>query len=209
MDPETRDAVAREIRVALASSCPGSRVELRGSLADGTADVYSDIDLAWTVPDERFGTAVASVPEVLGGLRPLESVRSDPDLRHSAKRRLLFVLFRDLPLFWRLDLEIWAASAEGDTTDEPGAADATGWSPHASALANAVAAIKAVRRGRFDDARGLVDRGFERIGSRDRASGDWAADITRLAEQAAAPEAAAPEAGDLSRRVRELVAELL
>ena len=203
MNPETRDAVAGEIRAVLASSCPGSRVELRGSLADGTADVYSDIDLAWTVPDERFGAAVASVPDVLGGLRPLESVRSDPDFQLSTRRRLLFVLFRDLPLFWRLDLEIRAASAEGDTTDEPGAAG-TGWSPYASAVANAVAAIKAVRRGRFDDARGLVDRGFERIGSRDRASGDWAADITRLAEQAASP-----EVGDLSRRVRELVAELL
>ncbi|MGH3376704.1 MAG: hypothetical protein ACRDP6_18390 [Actinoallomurus sp.] len=208
MNPETREAVVGEIRAALVSSCPGSRVELRGSLADGTADVHSDIDLAWTVPDERFGAAVRCVPDVLGGLRPLESVRSDPDFQRSAKRRLLFVLFRDLPLFWRLDLEIWVASAEGDTTHESGAAG-TDWSPHASAVANAVAAVKAVRRGRFDDARGLVDRGFERIGSRDRASGDWAADITRLAEQAASPEAGAPELGGLARRVRALVAELL
>jgi hypothetical protein len=137
---------------------------------------------------------------VLGVLRPLESVRSDPDFQRSARRRLLFVLFRDLPLFWRLDLEIWAASAEGDTTDEPDAAG-DDWSPYASALANAVAAVKAVRRGRFEDARGLVDRGFERIGSRDRASGDWAGDITRLADQAASP--------GLARRVRELVRELL
>jgi predicted nucleotidyltransferase len=203
VNPDVREAVVGEIRAALAAGCPGSRVELRGSLADGTADVYSDIDLAWTVPDERFGAAVASVPGVLGGLRPLESVRSDPDFQRSSKRRLLFVLFADLPLFWRLDLEIWAASAEGDTTDEPGAAG-TDWSLPASALANAVAAVKAVRRGRFEDARGLVDRGFARIGSDDRASGDWAADIERLAGQAASP-----EVGGLPQRVRDLVAELL
>src|SRR5881227_2663179 len=145
MNPEEREIVVGEVRAALVSSCPGSRVELRGSLADGTADVYSDIDLAWTVPDERFGAAVASVPGVLGGLRPLESVRSDPGCQCSSKRRLLFVLFADLPLFWRLDLEIWAASAEGgtggtadtadttDAADELGAAGAAGadWSPAA------------------------------------------------------------------------------
>jgi predicted nucleotidyltransferase len=205
MDTGRRDTVVREIRSALASCCPGSRVELRGSLAAGTADVYSDIDLAWTVPDERFTAAVASVPDVLGRMHPLESVRSDPDFQHSVKRRLLFVLFRDLPLFWRLDLEIWAASAVGDTTDEPGAAG-DDWSPAASAVANAVAAVKAVRRGRFGDAQGLVDRGFERIGEDDQALGEWAADITRLADAAASREAGlAP----LVRRVRGLVAELL
>ncbi|MGZ0151968.1 hypothetical protein ACXJJ3_33260 [Kribbella sp. WER1] len=38
----------------------------------------------------------------------------------------------------------------------------------ASALANAVGAIKAVARQRPEDARGLLDRGFERIGVVDR-----------------------------------------
>ena len=41
--------------------------------------------------------------------------------------------------------------------------------------------MKAVARGRSDDARGLLDRGFERIGSAERATGEWAADIARLA----------------------------
>ncbi|WIY07042.1 hypothetical protein QRX60_25485 [Amycolatopsis mongoliensis] len=42
-----------------------------------------------------------------------------------------------------------------------------------------------VGRGRFDDARGLLDRGFERIGSADRATGEWAADVARLASACA------------------------
>ncbi|MEU8637322.1 hypothetical protein AB0C38_34540 [Amycolatopsis sp. NPDC048633] len=55
------------------------------------------------------------------------------------------------------------------------------WSRPASALANALGAVKAVGRGRFDDARGLLDRGFGRVGSAGRATGEWADDIARLA----------------------------
>jgi hypothetical protein len=32
--------------------------ELRGSVASGTADRYSDVDLCWVVPDEMFAAAV-------------------------------------------------------------------------------------------------------------------------------------------------------
>ena len=205
---ERRDAVVREIRSALTACCPGSHSGLRGSLAAGTADEYSDIDLAWMVPDDRFAACLDRVPNVLNDLYPVESVRSDPDFQNSAKRRLLFVLFRDLPLFWRLDLEIWAASISGNSahdTDNP-AAKGDDWSPAASALTNAIAAVKAVRRRRLDDARGLVDRAFARIGADDRVTGDWAADITRLAGAAARRE---PGLTSLAGRVRELAAELL
>jgi predicted nucleotidyltransferase len=200
-----RDAVVREIQNALTSCCSGSRVDLRGSLAAGTADEYSDIDLAWTVPDERFAGALARVSEVLNELHPVESVRSDPDFQRSAKRRLLFVLFQDLPLFWRLDLEVWAASVAGNTAYDSGEPGARGddWSPGASALANAVAVVKAVRRGRSDDARGLLDRGLVRVGA-SAATGDWAADLERLARAAVAGE---PALAEPARRVRDLVRE--
>lgn len=200
---QRRDAVVREIQKALTSWCPGSRVDLRGSLAAGTADEYSDIDLAWTVPDERFAEAVAQVGRVLDEVHDVESVRSDPDFQRSEKRRLLFVLFQDLPLFWRLDLEVWAASVAGNTAYDVGEPGARGddWSPGASALANAVAVVKALRRGRSDDARGLLERGLVRVGA-DAATGDWAADIERLARAAVAGE---PALASLAGRVRDLV----
>ena len=62
------------------------------------------------------------------------------------------------------------------------------WSRPASALANALGAVKAVARGRFEDARGLLDRGFARIDVADSASGRWVDDITRLARAAVAQE---------------------
>ncbi|MEU2668276.1 nucleotidyltransferase domain-containing protein [Streptomyces sp. NPDC007164] len=199
LDPARRAAFAQELLRALAAYCPGSRAELRGSLARGTADEYSDIDIAWTVPDDRFDACLAAVPEVLGAVVPLDSLRTDPDSRNSRERRLLFVAFRGLPLFWRVDLEFVASRAargEGHS-----AAPGDGWSPYASALANAVAATKAVLRGQPTNARGLLERGFRRIDAPDDVSGRWYADIRRLAETAAGRE---PELRPLADRVLSL-----
>lgn len=206
LDLALRAALAQELLHALRARCPGSRAELRGSLARGTADAYSDIDLAWIVPDDRFDACVAAVPDLLGTVRGVASLRVDPDLQNSRKRRLLFADFDGLPLFWRLDLEITAHSV----ADRPGydqgnpAACGDDWSRPASALANAVAAVKAVLRGQPQTARGLLERGFARIGAVDAVSGDWAADITRLAEAAAAVE---PARGPLAERVVRLAAD--
>lgn len=204
LDPVRRAALAREAVAALGAHCPGSYAELRGSLARGTADAYSDIDVAWTVPDDRFVQCVADAGDVLGTVRGIGSLRTDPDLRHSRERWLLFVDFNGLPLFWRLDLEITARSAVGRPARDqalPPAPD-DDWSRAASALANAVAAVKAVLRGQPREARGLLERGFARIGAPDTVTGDWADDIGRLAGAAAARE---PARGPLADRVRRLV----
>ncbi|MFJ2372619.1 hypothetical protein ACIOZL_07455 [Streptomyces sp. NPDC087769] len=219
LDPARRAAFAQELLRALAAYCPGSRAELRGSLALGTADAYSDIDIAWTVPDDRFDACLDAVPEVLGAVVPLESLRTDPDSRNSRERRLLFAAFRGLPLFWRVDLEVaWSADPEAAWPVHPEAASAPvagrpgpdrgdpaahgdGWSRPASALANAVAATKAVLRGQPRNARGLLERGFRRIDAPDDVSGRWCADIRRLAETAARRE---PDLRPLADRVLSL-----
>lgn len=206
LDPARRAALARELLRALRAHRAGSRAEPRGSLARGTADAYSDIDLLWTVPDDRFADCVAAVPGLLGAVRDVASLRIDPELGNSRGRRLLFVDFDGLPLFWRLDLEIVAESVAGlpgYDQDNP-AARSDDWSRPASALANAVAAVKALLRGRPETARGLLERGFARIGAADRLSGDWFADITRLAEAVAAIE---PARGPLAERVVRLAAD--
>ncbi|MET9659527.1 nucleotidyltransferase domain-containing protein [Streptomyces sp. NPDC006510] len=187
LDPARRAAFAQDLMRALTAHCPGSRAEPRGSLARGTADAYSDIDIAWTVPDDRFDTCLAAIRDVLEAVLPLDSLRSDPESRNPRERRLHFAAFHGLPLFWRVDLEIGvspAAHRPGHGKNGP-VAHGDGWSRQASAPANAVAATKAVLRGQPEHAQGLLERGFRRIDAPDGVSGQWFADICRLAETAA------------------------
>jgi hypothetical protein len=172
----SRSTLASRVLAALEAAVPGSRASLRGSLARGTADAYSDIDVEWLVPSAAFPECLEVTP-VLSAVQPVAAVRYSPDFLHSSVQRLVFVRFAGVPLFWRLDLDVRTEAAD----DRPAPAADEEWSRPASALANALGAVKAVGRGRLDDARGLLDRGFARIGSADRATGEWAADIARLA----------------------------
>ncbi|AJT64829.3 hypothetical protein T261_3159 [Streptomyces lydicus] len=196
----------RALVAALRGCCPEGGLELRGSLATGTHDRFSDFDLRWTVPGERFAEAVAGAGAYLGRSLPLLAARSDPEFHDTPDRRLLTYFFRGLPLFWRLDLEVRAATPPAGPVPAGGE-----WPLPVSALANAVGAVKAVARGRSEEEiRGLLDRGFARAGSRERATGRWAADVVRLAD--AAERAAGdgdPAAGELAARVRELVRDEL
>lgn len=160
------------------------------------------------MPDPWFATCAARATAVLDRVQPVAEVRSDPDFHHSDRRRLLLVRFEEVPLFWRLDLSVRAASVASDTDYDAGnpaaRAGADEWSRPASALANAIGAIKAVARHRPGDARDLLDRGFARIGENDRATGSWADDVTRLAHAAARHD---PSLAELADRVAALAAE--
>jgi hypothetical protein len=166
LDPADRAELAEKVLDGLRRASPGSRAEFRGSLGQGTADQYSDIDVRWEVPDADFPRCVAIVRSVLDGVRPVESLRSDPDFQNSRKRRLFFARFRNAPLFWRLDLEVFARSIGGDETYDVGNPNARGsdWSATESALANAVAAIKAHLRQDDQEAHSLVTRAYHRVG---------------------------------------------
>ncbi|WP_329181018.1 hypothetical protein [Streptomyces sp. NBC_01477] len=204
LDPAVRDALAADLLAALHGACPGSTAELRGSLATGTADRYSDIDIAWEVPAADFGRCVERVRRTLGRVGPLISLRSDPEYADAPGHRLVFAAFRGLPLFWRLDLDVRADRR--DEASAPAASAADPWSPAASALANAVAVVKAVRRGRPDTARGLLERGLLRIGAEPLATGHWLTDLKRLTAAATAVE---PRQGPLAASVDALAAGLL
>ncbi|MFE2375421.1 hypothetical protein [Streptomyces sp. NPDC059398] len=253
LDPARRAAFAQELQRALMAQCAGSVAALRGSLARGTSDPYSDIDIAWMVPSAQFDTCVAAVERCLGAVRAVVSLRSDPDVRRSCGRRLLFLAFRDMPLFWRLDLEITTLSSEPAEPAEPaelagtagtvnrvgvagpvsrvspagpaggssprgqvqaqisgdGASAGLGdpeWSLATSALANAVAVVKAVLRGQPEVAAGLLKRGLSRVGAGGPASGRWRADVIRLADAAACHE---PAQRPLADQIKRLAAELL
>ncbi|MEU6268768.1 hypothetical protein [Saccharopolyspora shandongensis] len=144
MFPDQR-AFAAAISRALADALPGSRVSLIGSLGAGTGDEYSDVDLAWVVPDGAVPNAADRLGAVLGAVAEVASVRSAPEFQRSALRRLVFVRFRGVPLFWQLDLQIWAASHAFDT--DVTRASGIDWSLAESAAMNAIGACKAVLRG--------------------------------------------------------------
>src|SRR5215218_2533008 len=97
-----RTRLVADLLAELAVAVPGSAALLRGSLAEGRADRYSDIDLLWDLPDADFNAAIAELPVTLNRVRPVASLRFDPDFQHSAKRRLAFVRFTGVPLFWRV-----------------------------------------------------------------------------------------------------------
>lgn len=203
-DPAIRAALAAELLVALHAACPGSTALLRGSLAAGTEDRYSDIDIAWEVPAADFARCVERVRRTLTRVGPLMSLRSDPEYAGTPGHRLLFAAFRGLPLFWRLDLDVHADRRFEAAV--PAAAATDPWSPAASALANAVAVVKAVRRQRPDTARGLLERGLLRVGAEPVVTGRWRADLARLT---AAATAAEPDQRRMAAAVDALAAGLL
>jgi hypothetical protein len=145
-----RGALAKLILTQLAAAVPGSTALLRGSLAEGRGDSYSDIDILWEVPDVSFSDAIERVSAVMAAIQAVESIRTDPDFQRSVGRRLFFIRFADVPLFWRVDLDVFAASVGRNfsyDTDNP-LARGSQWSRTESALANGVAAVKAHLRGK-------------------------------------------------------------
>ncbi len=166
LDIRVRNRLARGLVEALALAAPGAQASLRGSLASGRADAYSDIDIRWILPDDSFAAAVARAGSILAAVQPVESLRSDPDFQNSARRRLVFAQFRDVPLFWRVDIEVFCCSIQDQPDydrDNP-AARGDDWSRTHSALMNATGAIKALLRGRPAAAEPGLVRAFQRIG---------------------------------------------
>jgi hypothetical protein len=207
--PERRDQLAAELRAELEALIPGSTTTLRGSLANRTADPYSDIDLSWVAGDETFTAAVSAAAGLAARFPSVQTVRIDPSLARSDRRRLVFVRLARAPLFWRVDLDVRARSvAAHDSYDDgnPAARDATGWSPPASAMENAIAAIKSGIRGRTDVTSGLLSRGYERIGLVPPPDTDLTGLITRLAEACARLE---PGLASMASEVQEVAETLL
>ncbi len=166
LETDERARLVADLFEQLAAAIPGSAVLLRGSLAEGRADPYSDIDLLWDIPDASFNAALAELPVTLERVRPVTSLRLDPDFQHSAKRRLVFIRFAGVPLFWRVDIDVFARSVARDPDydrDNP-SARGTCWPFTESSLANAIAAIKAQRRGRDSEAAEILARAEARVG---------------------------------------------
>jgi predicted nucleotidyltransferase len=166
LETDERARLVADLFEQLAAAIPGSTVLLRGSLAEGRADPYSDIDLLWDVPDADFSAAIIKLPMTLSHVRPVASLRFDPDFQHSARRRLAFIRFAGVPLFWRVDLDVFARSVGRDPDYDRAnpSARGTSWSLAESSLANVIAAIKALHRGQATEVAELLTRAEARVG---------------------------------------------
>jgi predicted nucleotidyltransferase len=206
LETDERTRLVAELLTELTTVVPGSAALLRGSLAEGRADPYSDIDLLWDVPDAVFNTAIAKLPVTLERVRPVASLRFDPDFQHSAKRRLVFIRFADVPLFWRVDLDIFARSVGRDPDYDRDNLSARGtcWSFTESSLANAIAAIKALHRGRATEAAELLTRAEARVGVASLTV-DLQSRIDLLVDTVATKD---PTTASLAAEIRQLLTEL-
>jgi len=165
LDPSIRHARASAVTRALEEAVADSSAGLRGSLARGSSDPYSDIDVFWELPDSQFYDAIDDLSEILASVGPIESIRADPLLQNSDKRQLIFVQFADVPLYWRVDIEVFAASIQRDDTYDLDNIEARGdlWSLPHSALANGVAALKSLLRGDAERAQESLRNAYARV----------------------------------------------
>ena len=97
---------AHDLRNALERHLSPAEVSFRGSFAQNTHDQYSDVDLRADVHlplDEEF---YSELEGFLKGLYGPSLVRYDPDFVHTTTAQNVRFSFYDLPIFWRVDLDI-------------------------------------------------------------------------------------------------------
>ncbi len=167
LNPNFRTQLSDQILNNLNKAFPESKAILKGSLANSKADQFSDIDIIWEIPDNLFLDTISNIKNILNKIRPIESIRSDPDFQNSIKRRLLFIRFKDVHLFYRVDLDIFAKSINRDENYDKNNPKAKGndWPLTESALMNIVGAVKALLRNQDEKALGLIERAYKRINS--------------------------------------------
>ena len=192
--PASRHEAAALLVDALAAAGSAGEVRLIGSMATPSeADGFSDIDIRWTLPPGQASGPMRSLRMTLQRVGIVESLRVDPDLRRDS--RLVFVRFRDWPLWWRVDLEIHSEGVGSMDVH-----DSDPWSPAESACMGVVVTLKALARNRPEAAEGLMMRALHRVDAEDVA-GDWPSRIGTLLDHIVTR---SPSTADLVSRTRRL-----
>ena len=196
--PASRAHAANLLLDVLAAACPAGEVCLIGSLAaPDEADVFSDIDLRWTLPPGQAAGPLESLRSTLRQVGVVESLRVDPDDRPDFL--LVFIRFEGWPLWWLVDLEIHSAGLA--STDLP---DPDPWSSEESACMGVVVTLKTLARNRPEEAETFFVRALQRVEARDVA-GDWPLRIGSLLDDI---ETRSPPTADLVSRTRHLLPTL-
>jgi hypothetical protein len=209
LSPERRDKLTGKLLAALQTWVPGSSAQLGGSQDADTADDYGDIDICWVVPDHDFSEAIDTTGAALSQCSGVLSLLTGAEFARSARRRLVFARLYDMPLLWRVNIDSRAHSVATDDLYDVGNPDACGdtrWSDPASAIEDAIAAIKAAVRGQAEIADDVLRRGCERIGHDPGSLADLASAITSLADACAAQE---PDLTNIAAQVGQMADHLL
>lgn len=141
--PGTAAGFARDVRDRLAGHLSPAEVSFRGSFAEGTNDEYSDVDLLAEVHAGLDGRFFSALEGRLTGLYGPALVRYDPEHKDSLASQHVRFSFHEMPVFWRVDLEIVSSSETAEKWPSP----FPEWRAGTSALMNVVWAIKYHRRG--------------------------------------------------------------
>lgn len=152
---------AHDVRGQVADHLAPSGVFFRGSVAEGSHDEYSDVDLLARIGSELNEAFFYTLEHRLTELYGPALVRYDPNHKTDLDSQHVRFSFYDLPVFWRVDLEIVSLSEATEKWPSP----FPEWQVGTSALMNVVWAVKYHRRGRVEEADHYIASACEKLGT--------------------------------------------
>ncbi len=160
--PETVADFAWDLRNRLTRHLPLAEISFRGSFAKGTHDEYSDVDLQANVHSQKLDKQFFfGLEHFLTGAYGPALIRYDPDFVHTPTAQNVRFSFYELPIFWRVDLDVVSDTDLGEKYPFP----FPEWQIGTSALMNVVWAVKYHRRGDGEGANHYLASACDKLGS--------------------------------------------
>jgi hypothetical protein len=156
----TLGAFGHAVRISLSTYLAPADVQFRGSMADGTFDEFSDVDIRASVSIPLDGLFFAGLEGYLTKHFGPALIRYDPDYRNATTIQDIRFSFYDLPIFWRVDLLVESDCDSGRKYPDP----FPDWDTGSSALMNVIWALKYSGRGKLDDANHHIAKACEKLG---------------------------------------------
>lgn len=151
---------SENVRTLLSQYLAPGLVGVRGSIAKGTFDEWSDVDIEAGVQRPLDNSLFSGLEELLHRAHGPALVRYDPDYRNMTTAQHVRFSFYELPVFWRVDLLITSKLDTGRKYPDP----FPHWAVGSSALMNVIWALKYHLRGRGDEADRYLKAACEKIG---------------------------------------------
>ena len=152
--------LSENVRALLSGYLAPGLVVFRGSIAKGTFDEWSDVDIEARVQRPLNNSFFSGLEELLQRTHGPALVRYDPDYRKTTTAQDVRFSFYAVPVFWRVDLLISSSVETGRKYPDP----FPHWSVGSSALMNVIWALKYHLRGRGDEADRYLKAACKKIG---------------------------------------------
>jgi len=129
---------------AIQCELPDTVVEFRGSFASGQFDGYSDVDIKAQAHQALHQSFFKKIQRCLEQRFGPSSIRYVPDQQYDTQAQDVRISFHNLPIFWRIDLDITSDRPAQKKWPDP----FPRWSIPESAFWNLVWAVKYALRGK-------------------------------------------------------------